>query len=232
VGDILEGDWRSAGINIGLALLPFVPGTLDNAWDIARHSDNIDELLDAARFSDDALENIIKPLFDPRSTKPSLEPSLEAVPSGKRSKVPGGKASRDDKLDFALENQNADGLTKTYGYHVIQNPDDAGIDKLAIGFEGSPLNTPDYIIEGRAFEHKAPRSSKDEWGIADGMILKANEDNGVNRVVVDMSRNDTPIEEINKTLNSEWYSENPRREILEVIYMRDQKIIGIWLPPE
>jgi len=59
VGDILEGDWRSAGINIGLALLPFVPGTLDNAWDIARHSDNIDELLDAARFSDDALENII-----------------------------------------------------------------------------------------------------------------------------------------------------------------------------
>jgi len=44
VGDILEGDWRSAGINIGLALLPFVPGTLDNMLDMARHSDDFADL--------------------------------------------------------------------------------------------------------------------------------------------------------------------------------------------
>jgi hypothetical protein len=154
-----------------------------------------------------------------KSARPSAEAaatrSARTVPTGRAGGVPTGKRTpvrpQDDlatQRSHRRENESADLLAKE-GYHVEQNP----------AVEGG--KKPDYSIEGRTFDCKAPETSRARNAASE--IEKSVRDGQADRTVLNLEDSALSPADMKAQLN-----QYPIEGLKEVIAIKDGKVIPLW----
>jgi len=152
------------------------------------------------------------PDFDPQSRKVPpghTEPTgpLGGKPTGKRTKI----SDMDDEAtsrSLKAENKSADKLADA-GYKVEQNPKVPG------------SGNPDYRIEGKIFDCKAPTSPRPRNAASE--MEKAVRKNQADRIVLNLEDSSIQLDAMRAQLN-----DYPIEGLKEVIVIKDGQVLPFW----
>ena len=263
INALSEGDVESAVGNFILGVVPFASSKMDDAFDLlsdlgsARRGGQADiagllpartgstllarDELRRLKFSDEAIE-----MFENRgATGPGTGASVHGKWTGDRSKR--GRDFRDEGSGEGIkkQNENAEILREQYEYSIVEQPDDDQLREIGyIGrtdVEGSPIfsdRRPDYIIEGRAFDHYAPivedpqSAVNNIWSTVGQKVPRQTD-----RLVIDLSNTSLSPERLIDELNEVGLSKNSFidpgfEDLKEVLIMKDGVYVGTWVNPQ
>ena len=263
-----EGDIESAIGNFVLGALPFASSKMDDAFDLlgdlggARRGGPLDNMsvyfanppgksrpaglhsrnvLAGRDFDDMAID-----IFEYRGgTGPGIGAKSHGKWTGDRSKR--GRNFKDEGPGDGIEkqNENAEILREHYKYHIVEQPDDDQLREIGyIGRRdnrGNPIHNdrrPDYIIEGRAFDHYAPivedpQNAVDNiWSTVGSKVPEQTD-----RLVIDLSDTSlTPeglIDELNEVdLSGDSFIDPGFKDLKEVLIMKNGQYAGTWVSPQ
>ena len=151
----------------------------------------------------------------PPTEEPPPPPETHTRPTGARDGKPTGtrteiheNASKDEARALRRENESADQLAKA-GYKVEQNPTVPG------------TKNPDYLIEGKRFDCKAPSSGNPKTPY--DHMEKAITEGQADRFVLNLEDSAIKPEAMKQFLN-----EHPLQGLKEVIVIKDGQITPFW----
>ena len=248
-----EDDIESAVGNFLLGASPFLNSKMDDVLQpFFGRLDNVRLLparaglpprhtLRARGFTDEMID-----AFEFRgATGPGTGASTHGKWTGDRSKR--GRDFRDEGSGdgIKIQNENAEILREQYKYNVVEQPDDDQLKEIGyIGrtdIKGNPIHNnsrPDYIIEGRAFDHYAPivedpdKAVDNIWSTVGKKVPWQTD-----RLVIDLSNTSlTPeglIDHLNKVdLSGDSFIDPGFKDLKEVLIMRNGKYAGTWVSPQ
>jgi RHS repeat-associated protein len=133
---------------------------------------------------------LLAPSLDENAiTNPSLIPSFNGKPMGKRTMIAPTQKDPTAIRNLNLENDNAE-LLAMNGYRVNQNP--TATELRALKYEAAGTKEPDYIIENRVFDHLKPSSNSAQKIRAS---IKDKIDEGqTKRIILDLTKNTVNID--------------------------------------
>lgn len=133
--------------------------------------------------------------------------SLGGKPSGKRTAIP-EKADRATARSLDAENKSADRLAEA-GYKVEQNP------------QVLDSKNPDYLIEGRRFDCKAPETARPRNAASE--LEKAVRGGQADRIVLNLEESPIQLDAMKQQL-----SNYPIEGLKEVIVIKDGQVVPFW----
>jgi hypothetical protein len=119
------------------------------------------------------------------------------------------QASQTLQQNLILENQVAE-ILANYGYNIIQNPPTLPNGK-----------NPDYLIEGKTFDHYAPSTANPQQ-IRKGISRKVKEGQA-NRIILNLEITTVSINELKSILNK-----YPINDLREIIIIKNKQIIYFY----
>lgn len=133
--------------------------------------------------------------------------SLGGRPSGKRTKIP-DKADDATKRSLEAENTSADELANA-GYKIEQNP------------KVPDKKNPDYLIEGKRFDCKAPKTDKPRNAASE--IEKSVKTKQADRIVLNLDS--SPIQ---PNVMKQQLNDYPIDGLKEVLVIKEGHVIPLW----
>lgn len=154
-----------------------------------------------------------------KGVKPEhIEVSSLTQPSGKKGGLPEGNYATGKDRGWIKQNESADIFAKE-GYHVKMLDEIEGGNGHGIK-EGS---NPDFLIEGKVFDHYAPISTKSANGIAEEIKRKTKDQ--ADRIVLNLDGfTDARVAEVSQKIIGKTKQNGDLRRLQELFIIREGKI--------